>query len=110
MGESPVRISFFRSVMEQAPVHEMTPEIIDNGDPENLNTNIYILSKDGEYYLAYTTETDQTIEINLAGDTSFKMDLIDTWNMKIVEQTSVEPGKFIYKTISPYTALRFYKK
>lgn len=110
VGESPVRINFFRSVMEQAPVHEMTPEIIDNGDPENLNTNIYILSKHGEYYLAYTAEADQTIEIKLAGDTSYQMDLIDTWNMKIVEQTSVEPGKFIYKTISPYTALRFYKK
>jgi len=110
MGESPERISFFRSVMEQAPVQEMTPEIITNSDPENLNTNIYILSEEGEYYLAYTADNDQTIEIRLAGVINYRMDIIDTWNMKIIEQTSAEPGIFKYTTIIPYTALRFYKE
>ena len=94
VGDSPARIGFFRSVMEQAPVHEMTPEIIDNGAPKNLNNNIYILSKHGDYYLVYVAETNQTIEINLVGDKSYKIDIIDTWNKKIVEQTIVEPGIF----------------
>jgi len=110
VGESPERISFFRSVMEQASVQEMTPEIITDSDPENLNTNIYILSEEGEHYLAYMADNDQTIEIRLAGVTNYKMDIIDTWNMKIIEQTSAEPGIFKYTTIIPYTALRFYKE
>lgn len=111
VGESPERIRFFRSVMEQAPITEMTPEMIDNGNPKNMNNDIYILSKQGEYYLAYVADEEQTIEINLAGDSNYKMDIIDTWNMKIVEQTTmVKPGVFKYKTISPYTALRFYRQ
>jgi hypothetical protein len=108
VGESPERIKFFRSVMEEAPIKEMTPEIINNGDPKNLKTNIHIFSKPGEYYLAYAAEADQTIEIDLTGDANYLMDIIDTWNMEIVEQTSVEPGIFKYQTASPYTALRFY--
>lgn len=108
VGESPERIKFFRSVMEEAPIKEMTPEIINNGDPKNLKTNIHIFFKPGEYYLAYAAEADQTIEIDLTGDANYRMDIIDTWNMEIVEQTSVEPGIFKYQTASPYTALRFY--
>jgi hypothetical protein len=109
VGESPERIRFFRSFMEQAPIKEMTPEIIDNGDQKNLKTNIHILTKPGEYYLVYVAAPDQTIEINLIGDADYKMDIIDTWNMQVVEQTSVEPGTFKYKTLSPYTALRLHK-
>ena len=108
IGESPERIAFFKSIMEQAPVFEMTPTFFDNGDPKNMNTNIYVLSKKGEYYLTYVAEADLTIELNLVGDTNYKMDIIDTWNMKIVEQTSVDPGIFKYVTVAPYTALRFY--
>ena len=108
VGESPERIRFFRSVMEEAPVTEMTPEMIVNGDSTNLNTNLYILSKQGEYYLAYVADADQTIEIDLAGEADYKLDVIDTWNMQTVEQTSVEPGVFKYTTTLPYTALRFY--
>jgi len=106
VGESPERIRFFRSVMEQAPVREMKPELIDNGDPANLNNNIYILSKPGDYVLAYTAEAEQTIEIRLDGDTDFKMDIIDTWNMQIIEEGSVKPGIIKYKTALPYTLLR----
>jgi hypothetical protein len=106
-GKSPERIKFFRSVMEQAPVKEMTPELTDNGDPAKLNNNIYIFSKPGEYYLAYVADAGQTIQIDLAGDADYKMDKIDTWNMKIIEQHSAKPGIFKYKTDIPYTLLRF---
>lgn len=48
--------------MEQAPVLEMSPEMTDNGDPKNMNNDIYILSKRGEYYLVYVADAEQTIE------------------------------------------------
>jgi hypothetical protein len=107
VGESPERIKFFRSTMEQAPVTEMSPEIITNGDPNNLNTNIYILSKHGVYYLGYVPDAGGAIEINLAGDADFNLDIIDTWSMKIIEKHSAKPGIYKYKTKFPYTLLRF---
>jgi hypothetical protein len=106
-GKSPERIKFFRSVMEQAPVKEMTPELTENGDRAKLNNNIYIFSKRGEYYLAYVADAGQTIQIDLTGDADYKMDIIDTWNMKITEQHSAKPGLFKYTTNLPYTLLRF---
>ncbi|HEC44336.1 MAG TPA: DUF5060 domain-containing protein [Bacteroides sp.] len=106
VGDSPERIRFFRSVMEQAPVTEMTPDIFDNGDPTNLNTNMYLFSKKGEYYLAYIAEAGQNIEIILDGDKKYTMEIIDTWNMQIVEQKSVKPGVYNFTTVLPYTALR----
>jgi hypothetical protein len=108
MGESPERIRFFRTLMEQAPVKDMAPQIIPKDDPKNLNTNVYILAKPGAYYLAYVAEPEQTIEVNLTGEAKYNMEIIDTWNMKVAEQATVEPGVFAYKTTSPYTALRFY--
>jgi len=110
VGESPARISYFRSIMEEHPHKEMYPEIIDNGNPENLNSNVYILSKEGEYFLAYVADADQTIEINLPGDAKYQMDIIDTWNMQILEQLSIEPGILKFNTKIPYTALRLFKK
>jgi len=109
MGESPERIAFFKSIMEQAPVKEMIPVLIDNGDPENLNSNIYLFSRPGDYYLAYVASPDEIIQIDLPGNHEYKLDIFDTWNMKVTEQTVVKPGKFEYKTIFPFTALRIYQ-
>jgi hypothetical protein len=109
-GESPGRIAYFRSVMEAAPVHEMTPIMISHSDPENRDTNVHILSKAGEYYLAYVAGQGQVIRIELPGESSYQMDVIDTWNMKIMEQISVDAGRLEFKTPVPYTALRIYRK
>jgi hypothetical protein len=46
------------------------------------------------------------VQINLPGDQEYKLEIIDTWNMKILEQTTVEPGNFEYKTTFPYCALK----
>lgn len=105
-GESPERIALFKTIMEEAPVKEMKPQLIDNGNPKNLNNNIYIFSKPGAYYLAYTADTDQTVEINLTGENNYKMDVIDAWNMQIIEENTVEPGILKYKTTFPFTAIR----
>jgi hypothetical protein len=111
VGESPERIAFFRSIMEQAPVHEMVPELADNGDTGNLNTNIYIFSKKGEYYLAYVAEKAQTIEINLPGDANYNVDIIDTWNMQITSSEKEYSGKCVFELpAKPYMAVRIIKK
>jgi hypothetical protein len=88
----------------------MTPSINDNGNPKKLENNIYILSCPGEYYLAYVADTGETIELNLPGTSSYNLHIIDTWNMKIVQQKTVAPGMFKYKTLEPYTAIRMYPK
>ncbi|MBN1482889.1 DUF5060 domain-containing protein [candidate division KSB1 bacterium] len=125
MGESPDRIAFFKKIMEEAPVTEMIPELVslsgltvpeqipDRNDGsliEKLNNNIYIFSKEGEHYLAYTQDPEQTIELNLAGEKDYTLEIIDTWNMKIVAEQVVGSGEFQYKTKMPYTALRLIAK
>lgn len=115
VGESPVRIQFFKSMLEQAPVIEMTPHLIDNNKPGEINNNyipgilqnfIYIFSKPGEYYLAYTAGKDKLIELNLTPEKKYKMEVIDTWNMQITEEKRIDQGIIKYRTATPYTALR----
>lgn len=109
VGESPVRIEFFKSVMENAPVKEMKPELHDNGNPENLNNNVYVFSSPGNHYLAYVVNEGETINIELPGENSYQIEIIDTWNMNILEESEAEPGKFQYKTKIPYTAIKIYR-
>ncbi len=125
MGESPKRIAFFKHIMEEAPVTEMTPELIslsglpvpanipdknDGSLVEKLNNNIYTLFKEGKYYLSYTTDVGRTIELNLGGTKDYNLEVIDTWNMKIISEKVVKPGKFQFKTEMPFTALRLIAK
>lgn len=110
MGQSPERIRFFRTIMEQTPIHEMTPLLIDNEKPEDINSNIYLFSKESKYILAYTAKTRQTFAFNLAGDNDFNLEVFDTWNMKTIEQKTISPGEFKYVTEIPYTAIRLVRK
>ena len=73
---------------------------------EELNNNIYIFSKEKAYYLAYSADANRTIELNLAGEKDYKLQVIDTWNMKTVSEETVGSGNFQYKTEQPFTALR----
>lgn len=106
MGGSPERIAFFRNMMEDAPVTEMLPELVDNGDAKNRNNNIYYFSKKGEYYLSYVADSAQTIELDLAGEEDYTLQVIDTWNMKTLAEENVASGYFKFETKMPYTALR----
>lgn len=125
MGKSPERIAFFKRIMEEAPVKEMTPKttllsekeipstIPDRNDGtliEELNNNIYTFYKKGEYYLAYTADSVQTISLDLVGSKDYSLEVIDTWNMKIDTMEVVGPGRFEYKTKKPFTALRLKAK
>lgn len=95
--------------MEEAPVQEMIPAFLAHSDSTRLNTNVHFFSKPGVYYLAYVADAGQSIELDLAGDADYKMDIIDTWNMKVTEQRTAQPGKLSFRTELPYTALRIYK-
>lgn len=121
MGQSPDRIAFFKKIMEEAPVNEMSPArtpLSDNAVPDHipdkndgklitaLNNSIYTFSKAGAHYLAYTEDAGRTIKLDLAGDQPFSLQVIDTWNMKIIGEKTVEPGKFNFETKIPFTALR----
>ena len=125
MGESQQRIAFFRKIMEAAPVVEMTPVKVRlhelpvsdtingrlNADlTAQLNNNIYTLYKKDKYYLVYTSDAAETIELNLEGNKDYTLEVIDTWNMKIGPKKSVSPGKFQFKTLMPFTALRLVSK
>ena len=125
LGNSSDRIAFFRQIMEEAPVSEMKPQLMRLSDErvsENvpdknfkdlvarLNHNIYTLSKAGEYYLVYSKDSGQKIELFLAGDQNYDLQVIDTWNMKIVSETTVKPGAFEYISQIPYMAMRLVSK
>ncbi|WP_197455994.1 DUF5605 domain-containing protein [Stieleria neptunia] len=107
--------------MEEAPVFEMTPRLvklssrpvpadipdrIDRKIIDDLNNNIYVFSKDGEHYLAYTQDAGRTIELELTGDKEYALQVIDTWNMKVVAEKTVPAGNFQHKTEMPFTAIR----
>jgi hypothetical protein len=97
--------------MEQAPVQEMIPELIDNGDPENLENNIHVFSKKGEYYLVYVAEGNHKVTIDLPGDGTYSMDMIDTWNMEITPFEKAYSGKGDFELPDrPYMALRIVKQ
>ncbi|MFC4870968.1 DUF5060 domain-containing protein [Negadavirga shengliensis] len=109
-GESSDRIAYFKSIMEEMPVHEMAPSFYPAGDEKELNQNVYVLSKAGEIYLAYIAEPGQTVDLDLTGTEPYSLDAIDTWNMAIMESTVVNPGKFTFTATRPYTALRLWAK
>jgi hypothetical protein len=108
VGESPVRIGYFRSIMEQAPVHEMIPEVTSReANPKKASTNVHLFSKPGHYYLAYVAEVGVPMVLNLSGTaSSYSLEIIDTWNTKIIEQKTIPPGPFTFTPTTPYTALR----
>ncbi len=125
MGQSPERIAFFKKIMEEAPLKEMTSNltplsglsipdtIADRGEYDlvnELNNNIYLLSKPGAYYLTYTADSAQAITVNLEGDKDYTMELIDTWNMTVDAKEDVAPGVFEIETKIPFTAIRFVAK
>jgi hypothetical protein len=106
VGKSPARIAFFRKIMEQAPVTEMTPTLVSTAKPESLADNIHILAKSGEYYLAYVANGGKTIRLDLPAGAVYRCELIDTWNMTIDRLPDAKPGRFTFETPAAYCALR----
>ena len=97
-GESPPRIAFLKDFMETNAAAFETLEPI--GDDKGR----YILAKHGEYYLTYTTEP-QTITLDLKGERPYKVDRVDTWDMKIVPVGTAYPGEYTFA--SPYNGVAY---
>lgn len=88
-GESPARIHFLKKIMADAPLFE---DLI----PDNkLASGKVVLRKTGEFYMAYLSSQD-TIQFDLPGDTPYKIDGVDTWNMTITQIGTAMPGAFTF--------------
>ena len=98
-GESPPRIAFLKDFIADAPPFDTLEPI---GDDKGR----YILAKQGEYYLVYTT-APQTITVELQGDQPYKIDGVDTWNMKILPIGTAQPGEYTFTSPHHDFAYRF---
>ena len=105
VGRSPIRIAFFKFFMESLPVKEMTPTLVDNGDPKELGSNVYTFAKGGEVYVSYVRNENTTINLKLTGDKPYELTVIDTWNMTESPKIQVQPGPFSYTTRNRYEAI-----
>ena len=101
-GHSPARLALLREVLASAPATGLDPldGIVKHGFP--------CAGRIGEYYLTYTgPHQPRAISLSLPSETSFDVDVIDTWAMTIARvpgshrgQCTVElPGR-------PYIAVR----
>lgn len=105
-GRSVERIAFFRKIIEEAPLHEMTPTVESTGKPETLADNIHVLAKPGKYYLAYVANPGKVIQLELPEGVRYRVELINVQNMTINPLPDAVPGKFSFQTTASYTALR----
>jgi len=98
-GKSPERIAFLKNFMSKAPnFEELEPMGDDKGN--------FILGKSGEYYLVYFGTT-QNATFELAGDSPYKIDAIDTWEMKEMPYGTAQPGKQTFASPKAYMVYRF---
>ena len=98
-GESPKRIAFLKSFMAEAPT-------FDTLEPIGDDSGRYVLAKPGEYYLVYVTQP-QTLTLELAGNRPYKIDGVDTWNMKVVPMGTAQPGEYTLTASHSEFAYRF---
>lgn len=98
-GESPARIAFLKEFMADAPS-------FDTLEPIGDDTGRYILAKKGEYYLVYSAEP-QDIIVELSGDQPYKIDAVDTWNMKILPIGTAQAGEYTFTSLHADFAYRF---
>ena len=90
-GKSPERIAFLKDFMSKLPpFEELEPMGDDKGN--------FVLGIPGKYYLVYG-RTSGNARVELVGDRPYKIDVIDTWDMKEMPYGTAQPG--IYTFASP---------
>ena len=87
-GQSPARIQFMKGIIEELPYQQMQPDFSNHPD-------VCILAKKGECYLMYFA-SKRPVTVNLPGERAYKVDGIDTWEMKILPTGSAGAGKFSF--------------
>ncbi len=100
-GESPERIKFLRSILENAPLHL---KII----PLFTWMPFSCIGIANEYYLGYLNDAQpRSIVINLPRNSTFKVEIIDTWNMTITPVEKTFSGRSLIELPGkPYMAVR----
>lgn len=100
-GESPERIKFLRGIIEAAP-SEMKPIPLFTWMPFSC------IGIEGKYYLGYLNDAQpRSIVIDLPKNTSFKVEVIDTWDMTITPLQKKFSGKSLIELpAKPYMAVR----
>lgn len=104
-GKSQDRIKFLRLIIESAPGHLTPSNIFEWWMPYSA------VSYKNEYFLVYyNLDQPRSQVVNLPGNSSYRIEIIDAWNMTI---TPVE-GEFSGKSLvelpqKPFTALRIIK-
>ncbi len=84
-GESPTRIAFLRELLESIPFADMQPD-------RKLSQGNYAVAKPGEQYLIYFLSESPTT-LKLPGETAYRVDGIDPWEMTTTPLNDAEPGK-----------------
>ena len=104
-GESPERIKFLRQIIESAPPHL---KII----PLFTWMPFSCIGIENEYYLGYLNDAQpRSIVINLPRNSTFKVEIIDTWNMTITPVEKTFSGRSLIELPGkPYMAVRITKK
>ena len=104
-GESPERIKFLRKIIETAPPY-LKPIPLFTWMPFSC------VGIDHEFYLGYLNDAQpRSVVIDLPKDASYKVEIIDTWNMTIKPLEKVFTGRSLIELpAKPYIALRIVKQ
>jgi hypothetical protein len=104
-GDSPKRIKFLRTIIESAPLH-LKPLPLFTWMPFSC------IGIDHEYYLGYLNDAQpRSIVIDLPNDASYRVEVIDTWNMTITPvQKEFSGHSLIELPQKPYMAVRITKQ
>jgi hypothetical protein len=104
-GESPERIKFLRNIIEAAPLN-MKPIPLFTWMPFSA------IGIEKEYYLGYFNDAQPgSAVITLPRDASYKVEIIDTWNMTITPIEKSFSGYCLIELPSkPYIAIRITKQ
>jgi hypothetical protein len=103
-GQSPERIKFLRTIIENAPPH-LIPITLFSWMPFSC------IGIEHEYYLCYLIDAQpRSIVINLPKDELYQVEIIDTWNMTITPVEKKFSGRSLIELPGkPYIALRIVK-
>jgi hypothetical protein len=101
-GESPKRIAFLRSILEQFPAEGINPL---------PNVKYPAAGREGELYVFFTDyHQPAEIEFDLPAGTRYKAEIIDPWEMTRMPVPGAHEGKFVLKLpAKPYQAVLLQK-
>lgn len=105
-GESPERIKFLRGIMEAGPPRLKPVHLVASWMPYSG------LGYKDEYFLIYFNDDQpRATVLNLPKTSSYRIEVIDTWNMTITPVDGYYSGRsLVVLPQKPYTALRIIRQ